>query len=70
MFGIVLTQPMALEEIQLINFLVNLYGDEFHTVTELQIWPDHHDQRKERNYYWSANYVSGPVVGFIHILAI
>lgn len=37
MFVIVLTQPMALEEIQLIKFLANLYGAELHTATELQM---------------------------------
>lgn len=37
MFVIVLTQPMALEEIQLIKFLVNLYRAELHTATEPQM---------------------------------
>lgn len=70
MFGIVLTQPMALEEIRLIKSLVNLYGAEPRTVTKLQIELDHCDQRMERNYHWSANSLPGTRVGLIHILAI
>lgn len=37
MFSIVLTQPMALEETQLIKFFTILYGTELHTVIELQM---------------------------------
>lgn len=70
MFGIVLTQPMALEEIQLIKSLVNLSEAELRTVAKLQREPDHCDPRKERTYYWSANSLPGTRVGFIHILAI
>lgn len=37
MFGIVLTQPVALGEIQLIKFLVILYGAKLHTVTATDV---------------------------------
>lgn len=59
MFSIVLTQPMALEERQLIKFLVILCGAELHTVAELQMEPDHRDKRKKTNFYRSANRVPG-----------
>lgn len=69
MFSIVLTQPMALEERQLIKFLVILHGAELHTVTGLQMEPDHRDKRKKMDFHWTANRVPGTMWKCIHILA-
>lgn len=60
---------MALEEIQLIKFLVLLYGAERHTVTELQMKPDHHDKGQEMIYYWGVSNMLGTMLESTHILA-
>lgn len=56
---------MALEETQLIKFLVILHGAEPH------MQPDHRhrDERKEMSYYRGANYVPGAMLEVTHLLA-
>lgn len=69
MFSIVLTQPVALEERQLIEFLGILYRAELRTVTGLQMELDRRDKRKKMNFSWSANCVPGALWTHICMLA-